>query len=99
MAIIARQFGRPHGPLGILTGTVMARANAGFGRWVIQQIAGHYRGSPGRLAELGPGPGIALQEALRMFPQAACGGSIPPRSCCPSPGSAIGPRCGPGGSP
>ena len=77
MAIVARQFGRPHGPLGRLTGTVMARANAGFGRWVIQQIAGHYRGSPERIAELGPGPGIALEEALRMFPQAHLWGIDP----------------------
>jgi hypothetical protein len=68
--IIARQFGRPCGTLGRLIGHGTARANAGFSRWVIQQIAGHYRGSTGRIAELGPGPGIGLQTVLRQYPQA-----------------------------
>jgi SAM-dependent methyltransferase len=70
VAIIARQFGRLRGPLGRLIGHGMARANAGFSRWVIQQIAGHYRGSTGRIAELGPGPGIGLETVLRQYPQA-----------------------------
>ena len=77
MAIIARQFGRPHGPLGRLTGTVMARTNAAFSRWVMQQIAEHPPGSTGRIAELGPGPGIGLEAALRLFPQARVWGIDP----------------------
>ena len=79
MAIIARQFGRPRGPLGRLTGHVMARTNAGFSRWVMGQIAEHYHGSTGRIAELGPGPGIGLEAALRMFPQARVWGIDPSR--------------------
>jgi SAM-dependent methyltransferase len=77
MAIIARQFGRPHGPLGRLTGTVMAHTNAAFSRWVMQQIAEHPPGSTGRIAELGPGPGIGLEAALRLFPQARVWGIDP----------------------
>lgn len=77
MAIIARQFGHPHGPLGRLTGHVMARTNAAFSRWVIEQIAEHHRGSTGRIAELGPGPGIGLEAALRRFPQARVWGIDP----------------------
>ncbi len=48
----------------------MARANAGFSRWVMRQIAEQYRGSTGRIAELGPGPGIGVAAALAQFPQA-----------------------------
>ena len=70
MAIIARQLGRPRGPLGRLIGHGMARANGDFSRWVPEQIAEHYHASTGRIAELGPGPGIGLEAALRMFPQA-----------------------------
>ncbi len=79
MAIIARQFGRPRGPLGRLIGHGMARANGDFSRWVIEQIADHYQGSTGRIAELGPGPGTGLEAALRMFPQARVWGIDPSR--------------------
>lgn len=77
MAIIARQFGRPRGPLGRLIGHGMGRANAGFSRWVIEQIAEHYRGTTDQIAELGPGPGIGLEAALRQFPQARVWGIDP----------------------
>jgi trans-aconitate methyltransferase len=77
VAIIARQFGRPRGPLGRLIGHGMARANADLSRWVVVQIAEHYRGSTGRIAELGPGPGIGLEAALRQFPQARVWGIDP----------------------
>lgn len=66
MSVIARQFGRPHGPLGRLIGRGMARRNAEFSRWVMQQ-AGEHCPDPGKIAELGPGPGVGLQEALRRF--------------------------------
>lgn len=79
MAIIARQFGRPRGPLGRLIGHVMARANGDFSRWVMEQIGEHYHGGTGRIAELGPGPGIGLEAALRMFPQARMWGIDPSR--------------------
>lgn len=77
MAIIARQFGRPRGPLGRLVGRGMARANAGFGRWVIEQVAEHHGGSTERIAELGPGPGTGLEAALRTFPSAHVWGIDP----------------------
>jgi trans-aconitate methyltransferase len=74
VSIIARQFGRPHGPLGRLIGRGMARSNAEFSRWVMQQVSEHYQGDPGRIAELGPGPGIGLQEALQRFGAASVWG-------------------------
>jgi trans-aconitate methyltransferase len=77
MAIIARQFGHPHGLLGRLTGMVMARANGGFSRWVIHQVAEFYADGARRIAELGPGPGIGLQAALQQFPQAHVWGIDP----------------------
>ncbi len=66
MSVIARQFARPHGPLGRLIGRGMARRNAAFSLWVMQQVGEHCP-DPGKIAELGPGPGVGLQEALRRF--------------------------------
>ncbi len=66
-------------PLGRLIGHGTARANADFSRWVVQQIAEHYVGSTGRIAELGPGPGIGLEAALHIFPQARVWGIDPSR--------------------
>ncbi len=77
MAMIARQFGRPHGPLGRLIGRGMARANAPFSRWVMQEISGNYQDNFEKIAELGPGPGIGLEEALRRFPRARVWGIDP----------------------
>ncbi len=67
VSIIARQFARPHGLLGRLIGHGMARANAEFSRWVMQEISEHYQHDLRRIAELGPGPGVGLEEALRRF--------------------------------
>jgi hypothetical protein len=53
MAIIARQFGRPRGPLGRLIRHGIARGNAGLSRWAIEQITGHCR-STATPAELEP---------------------------------------------
>jgi len=44
----------------------MARRNAAFSRWVMQQV-GECCPDPGKVAELGPGPGVGLQEALGRF--------------------------------
>lgn len=77
MAIMARQLGRPRGALGRLVGHGLARANAGFSRWVVQQIAEHYHDDTGRIAELGPGPGIGLQAMLDQYPQARVWGIDP----------------------
>lgn len=77
MSIIARQFGRPHGPLGRLIGRGMARANAPFSRWVTQEISENHQGNVEKIAELGPGPGIGLEETLRRFPGARVWGIDP----------------------
>lgn len=70
MAMIARQFGHPQGLVGRLVGFGMARANGEFSRWVVQQVSGSLEGEAGRIAELGPGPGIGLEALLRQFPRA-----------------------------
>ena len=56
-----------HGLLGRLIGQSMARRNAEFSRWVMQQVGEHCQGDLDKIAELGPGPGRGLQEALRRF--------------------------------
>lgn len=77
MTIIARQFSRPHGPLGSLIGFGMARMNGEFSWWVVQQVQNSHDGEAGRIAELGPGPGIGLEAMLRQFPQARVWGIDP----------------------
>jgi len=77
VSIIARQFAHPHGLLGRVIGHGMARRNAEFSRWVIQQAGEHGHDGLARIAELGPGPGIGLQEALRRFPGARVWGIDP----------------------
>jgi len=67
VSIIARQFAHPHGLLGRVLGQGMARLNAEFSRWVIQEVGEHCQGDLETIAELGPGPGVGLQEALRRF--------------------------------
>lgn len=70
MTIIARQLSHPRGPLGRLVGFGLARANGEFTRWAVQQVADSHDGETGRIAELGPGPGVGLEALLRRFPQA-----------------------------
>ena len=70
MGMIASQFGRPRGPLGRLIGHGMAKRNAAFGIWVVGEILKAYPTEPSRIVELGPGPGVGLQETLRLFPEA-----------------------------
>ncbi len=70
MSIIARQFGRPRGIPGRLVGRVMARSNADFNHWLVQQVRGLSTGDQMRIVEVGPGPGVGLQETLRAFPDA-----------------------------
>lgn len=67
---IARQFGRPRGLLGDLIGRVMARSNAPFSAWSVDQISRLPFGDLNRVVELGPGPGIALAHMLTTFPEA-----------------------------
>lgn len=70
MAIIARQFGLPRGPLGRLIGYGMARGNGEFSRWVVQQLQSSSDGGTTRIVELGSGPGVGLEALLRQFPKA-----------------------------
>jgi trans-aconitate methyltransferase len=77
MTIIARQFSRPRGPLGSLIGFGMARMNGEFSRWVVQQVQDSHNGEAGRIAELGPGPGLGIEAMLRQFPQARVWGIDP----------------------
>jgi trans-aconitate methyltransferase len=68
--IVASHFGHPRGLLGRLVGRVMARSNADFSRWTVGQLRQHLGGAAARIVELGPGPGIGLEELLRIFPEA-----------------------------
>ncbi len=77
MSVVARQFGRPRGLLGRVIGRGMARGNADFNRWFVHQIRELAEPNIGRIVELGPGPGIALQETLRAFPGARVWGIDP----------------------
>ena len=70
LSIVGRQFGHPRGLLGRIVGRVMARSNADFNKWFVQEISGLGMNDVGRIVELGPGPGIGLQETLRVFPEA-----------------------------
>lgn len=70
MSILARQFGRPRGPLGRLIGRGMARGNGDFNRWFVREVRRRRSDHPERVVELGSGPGIGLQEMLRAFPEA-----------------------------
>jgi ubiquinone/menaquinone biosynthesis C-methylase UbiE len=70
MSVIARQFGRPRGIVGRLVGRAMVRGNGSFNRWLVQEIATQLPGDPARVVELGPGPGVGLEEMLGKFPRA-----------------------------
>ena len=48
----------------------MARSNGEFSRWVVQELSHQQLNAGGRIVELGPGPGVGLEEALQRFPRA-----------------------------
>ncbi len=54
------QFSRPHGPLGIVAGRIMATrgSNVERNRWLIDQLG---VGGGDRLLEVGCGPGVAIE--------------------------------------
>lgn len=79
MSMIASQFGRPRGPLGRLVGRLMAKSNASFSVWVVGEIETAYPTEASRIVELGSGPGVGLQETLRLFPNAQVWGIDPSR--------------------
>jgi trans-aconitate methyltransferase len=64
---VAQQLGRPRGLLGRLIGYGMARGNGELSRWAVQQVKSSHEGAAGRIAELGPGPGIGLEALLTQF--------------------------------
>lgn len=70
MMIIARQFARPRGLLGRFIGRGMARSNAEFSRWVVHELNKQHADGDGHIVEVGSGPGIGLEEALKQFPRA-----------------------------
>ena len=75
--IIARHFGHPRGVLGRLVGRMMARFNADFNRWVVEQVKENRQGDVSRFVDLGPGPGVGLEAALKAFPAAQVWGVDP----------------------
>jgi trans-aconitate methyltransferase len=79
MSMIASHFGRPRGLIGRLVGRVMARSNGDFNRWVVEELGKQYRDQPARIVELGPGPGVGLEAALRAYPSARIWGVDPSR--------------------
>lgn len=79
MSMIASQFGRPRGLLGRLVGNLMAKSNAPFSVWVVGEIRNAYPTEAALIVELGSGPGVGLQETLRLFPTAQVFGVDPSR--------------------
>ena len=67
---LAQQFGHPSGLLGALVGRGMARGNAELSKWVVRQAKARHVDAVGRVAELGPGPGVGLEALLAQFPDA-----------------------------
>jgi SAM-dependent methyltransferase len=62
----ARQFARPHGPLGNVAAGIMRRGNAPLNLWIIELM----ELKPGsRVLEVGFGPGIALAELVHRTPK------------------------------
>jgi trans-aconitate methyltransferase len=55
----------------------MARGNGDFNRWVVGEVSGLGLQGVERIVEIGPGPGICLQETLRTFPAARVWGVDP----------------------
>ena len=79
MSMLASHFGRPRGLLGRLVGRMMARFNGDFNRWVVEELGRRCQDQPTRIVELGPGPGVGLEAALRVFPKARLWGVDPSR--------------------
>jgi hypothetical protein len=55
---VARQFAGPSGLAGHLVTWLLARGNARFNRWLVQEVAATVT-APATVIELGCGPGIA----------------------------------------
>ena len=79
MGMVARQFGHPRGVLGRIVGRGMVRSNGDFSRWTVGELRRHLTWVPTRIVELGPGPGVGLEELLGAFPDAKVWGLDPSR--------------------
>jgi len=79
MGMVARQFGHPRGVLGRIVGRGMVRSNGDFSRWTVGDLRRHLTWVPTRIVELGPGPGVGLEELLGAFPDAKVWGVDPSR--------------------
>jgi len=79
MGMVARQFGHPRGVLGRIVGRGMVRSNGDFSRWTVGELRRHLTWVPTRVVELGPGPGVGLEELLGAFPEAKVWGVDPSR--------------------
>jgi len=62
----ARQFARPHGPLGQVAARIMRRGNAPLNLWILELME---LTPSSRVLEVGFGPGIALAELLHQMPE------------------------------
>lgn len=82
MGLIGRQFGGPTGLVGRLVGRFMARGNAEFNRWLVQEVAARVTPAPRRVVELGCGPGVGLEALLTAFADAEILGVDPSREMC-----------------
>ena len=79
MGMVARQFGHPRGVLGRIVGRGMVHSNGDFSRWTVAELRRHLTWVPTRIVELGPGPGVGLEELLGAFPDAKVWGVDPSR--------------------
>jgi SAM-dependent methyltransferase len=68
-AIAARQFGSPSGLAGHVVTLLLARGNARFNRWLVNELSAALP-VPHTVMELGYGPGVALQEMVNRHPVA-----------------------------
>ena len=77
MSMLASHFGRPRGLIGRFVGRLMVRFNGDFNRWAVEELRKRCKDEPARIVELGPGPGVGLEAALRAFPKARVWGVDP----------------------
>lgn len=69
MGLIGRQFGRPSGMLGGITGRFMARNNAALNHWIAAEAVEVAR--PDKILEVGSGPGVGTAALLEAAPDAS----------------------------